>query len=127
MTPSEAREARDTRPLVCGHSPSPHSEISTGTAHTVDGREICFDCADREIREDMRTSEHASGYLKGKEITSWSGGLLARVTYRVTRRTGFHRSERVYFDAIDLDGKRWYGNSPGDGMYARLHARLTRR
>jgi hypothetical protein len=117
-----AREANDCRPLVCGHSPSAHCEISTGTAHTRDGREICFDCADKEQRDEMRTAEHYSGYLQDREIHTWSGGLLARVTSRVTRRVGFYGSSRVYFAAIDLNGKRWYGNSPGDGMYCRLHA-----
>ncbi len=122
MSREEIVEARDTRPLVCGHSPSPHCDISTGTAHTRDGREICFDCADKEQRADMRTAQHYTAYLTGDKITTWSGGLLARVTYRRTRRVGFHGSERVYFNAVDLDGKRWHGNSPGDGMYCRLHA-----
>jgi hypothetical protein len=117
-----ARIANDERPLVCGHSPSRHSEFTTGTAHTPDGREICWTCADKEQREAMKSADSVVLYLKDRELTTWSGGLMARVTSRVNRRNGFHRSVIVYFQAIDLDGKRWYGTSPGDGMYARLRA-----
>lgn len=73
----------------------------------------------------MQSAREFVGYLAsdGSTITTWSGGHLARVTRKATRKVGFHGSTRVYFDAIDDAGKAWYGNSPGPGMYARLHAR----
>lgn len=37
-------DTRDTK-LDCGHKPSPHGEHTTGTAHTTDGKVICWECA----------------------------------------------------------------------------------
>lgn len=114
--------------LDCGHEPT-QTEIGlgNGVARDTHDRTMCYACADAMIREDMRTSDRIVLYLRDRDLTSWSGGKLATVTARVTRRVGFHGSSRVYFDAIDLDGRHWHGNSPGDGMYARLHARKGNR
>lgn len=110
--------------LSCGHEPSPHSAHTTGTAKLPDGREVCWECADTFQREAMRTSVQVMAYLSGDgtAITTWSGGKLADVVCKNTRRVGFHRSTRVYFNAVDTAGKRWHGTSPGPGMYARLRA-----
>jgi len=72
----------------------------------------------------MRTGDQLCAYLNsdGTAIIIWSGGKLARVTYKVSRRVGFNGSTRVYLNAIDDTGKRWHGTSPGPDMYARLRA-----
>ena len=61
------------------------------------------------------------GYLDGdgRAIVTWPGGLLARVTSSRVSRHGFC-GELVHFRAVAIDGARWYGTSPGPGMYARL-------
>jgi hypothetical protein len=65
------------------------------------------------------------GYLKGARITNWTGLRLCDVTKRGGGRSGFpdvtgQRSQRVTFHASCIDGRRYVGTSPGDGMYARL-------
>lgn len=108
--------------LDCGHEPSPHSEYTTGTAHTSDNREICWDCSYAGELSAMRTAQHYGAYLSGNgsRLTTWPGQPLAVVTSLVERRVGFGGS-RFYFKATDLDGQHWHGTSPGPGMYARLH------
>lgn len=110
--------------LDCGHEPSPHSEPTTGTATLPDNRVVCWTCADAWHREQMRTLDTTGGYLSDRSITTWLGGLLARVTSRSERtmRVNGRRYKRVYFRAVDTNGRHWYGNSPGDGMYCRMRA-----
>jgi len=113
--------------LACGHRPSPHGEHTTGTCGLPDGREVCWTCGDAWQREQMRTSDTCFAYLAsdGQSVTSWSGGVLARVTQRTERKVGFHRTTRIYLHAVDTDGRKWHGTSPGPGMYVRLYATKT--
>ena len=51
---------------------------------------------------------------------------MLRVTYLRKGRSwnplAGHWGERYYFRAVDSDtGARYYGTSPGPGMYARVH------
>ena len=120
-----ARVANDERPLVCGHSPSPHGDLSTGTAiERSTGDEICWHCADERVRESMRTESRLSAYLTDDgRITTWSGGELARVVSNTKRRIGFGLNTfRHYICAVDSTGRRWHGTSPGPGMYCLLRA-----
>jgi hypothetical protein len=113
--------------LACGHQPSPHSEHTTGTAHTPKG-EVCWTCADAMQREDLRTSDRFSAYLSLSadkttlQLTTWSGGVLATVTAKwETSAGGFARRTTITrFRAVDSHGGRWFGSSPGVGMYARM-------
>ena len=116
------------KPLNCGHEPSPHGEHTTGTGHTADGRELCWECCNRDERDALRTAQHYSAYLTCTEggtyaLTTWPGGELAKVTaIWETSAGGFARGTTIYrFRAVDDDGQRWYGTSPGPGMYARMH------
>lgn len=114
-------------PLDCGHPPSTaHEECTTGYATTPDGKRICYSCADERTREQMRTSAEIVLYLSGNAVTTWTGGNMGRVTSRVPRALrvpgSYGKHTRIYLNVIDLDGKRWHGTSPGDGMYCRLHA-----
>ena len=111
---------------ACGHEPSPHAEHTTGTAHRPDGTEICWDCALAEERQAMRTVPAMFAYLSGdgQSVTTWTGGLLMRVTGAWTRPVGFgRRPSRTYLRARDVHGAEWYGTSPGRGMYARMKRR----
>ncbi len=112
--------------LSCGHNPSPHDEYTTGTAHTRDGREICCTCADSEQREDLKAEKHYDAYLSGdgKRLTTWTGGNLAKITdlWEVGNNMA---GTLLRFRAVDTHGNRWYGTSPGRGMYARMHKNKT--
>jgi len=120
------REARaNARILDCGHTPTvPHSPMTSGTAHTPDGREICCDCADRDQRERLKTATASVGYLnlKRRMITTWTGGHLATVT---AWWTIYHNKAGTLtcWRARDAEGREWYGRGSGDGMATRMHAR----
>jgi hypothetical protein len=117
----------DTRILDCGHAPSPHDEYTTGTAHTPDGREICWACALEQERAELLTIDRIVAYLStdGRTITTWPGGLLMSNVRIVNRQSRYTPSgggyEQVWLRATDVHGQRWYGTSPGPGMYVRLH------
>ena len=114
--------------LQCGHKPSPHGEHTTGTAHP-DGREICWDCADEWTRQETAKTlpgKHTPGlYLTESQgrlfLTTWSGGAVLDVTeWRYVSCGGFaSRVKRITFKALDSHFRRYYGTSPGIGMYAR--------
>ena len=118
--------------LSCGHGPSPHSPSTTGTATTEDGREICWSCADGEIRAAIERTAlgaplpvlYLTKSATGQAVlTTWSGGTMLHVTRRVTARVnafGPFRQTRVYLRAEDEHGARFYGTSPGFGMFARV-------
>ena len=109
-------------PVSCGHAPSPHSDFTTGTAHTRDGREICWTCADAEQVADLKRERAYVAYLSGdgRALTTWTGGKLADVTRLWDVFNNFAGTIKR-FRAVDVHGQRWYGTSPGAGMYARMH------
>jgi hypothetical protein len=120
--------------LSCGHEPTwtakgahaigtpgePDS-FTTGTAHTLDGFEICHVCAEREEEKRLQEYSTACAYLDstGKFVTSWTGGILASVRDLHKTRAGFSRS-RHYFQAKDNKGNLWSGSGEGPGMFCRL-------
>ncbi len=114
-------EITNERTLSCGHTPSPHSEHTTGTAHTHDGREICWACADREQVEGLRDrTKPAGGYLSsdGKTVTTWTGGKLGTVTSSTTihlaKYSWIHGKTMQAIRVRDIHGGMWYGRtSPG--------------
>ena len=110
----------DTRILHCGHTPSPHSSFSTGTAHTRDGREICWECALEEEKRDISKAQDWLCYLVGEKLTNWPGKELGVVTQRWTRRNNL-AGTLTHIRATLFDGSRWWGTSPGDNMYCRIH------
>ena len=93
----------------------------TGYAIARDCHFVCYDCADIRERADMATADRFAGYLAsdGRTVTTWTGGMLATVTSERTRRVGFGGC-RVYIRATDRDGRKWYGNGTGRGMFMRL-------
>lgn len=112
---------RDNRILDCGHKPSPHSDCTTGTAHTQDGREICWECSYQQELKAMSQSDRYSGYISedGKQITTWPGQTLATITYL---HTGNHNmaGKMTYFRAVAKDGSHWHGRGHGLGMLCHL-------
>lgn len=106
------------RILDCGHHPSPHSKFATGTAHTPDGREICWKCSNARERESLKTADRYFAYYTGEKITTWPGGTLARVTIHYPSRCFGHKV--VHFRARDVHGAMWYGTTLGEGMYCKM-------
>jgi len=110
----------EQRILVCGHKPSEHGPHTTGTAHTQDGREICWTCADAEQVASLKDRKPTGGYLSsdGTTITTWTGGELARVTWsrscKLTRQSWTHGKDYRTINARDVHGNYWTGRgSPG--------------
>lgn len=105
--------------LDCGHVPTVDAGVGTGYArHAVTNKTMCYGCADSQAAADMSAEDKYGAYLSGdgKNITTWSGGVLARVTYEGKARTGFHDSEITYLRARDANGATWYGRNGGRGM-----------
>ena len=114
--------ANDERVLDCGHKPSPHSEHTTGTGHTTDGREVCWNCSNSLEAAEFSKAQHYCAYLSddGKTITTWPGGVLAQVAQLWSVHNNM-AGEILRIRAVAADGSRWHGTSPGRGMYCRLH------
>lgn len=96
-------------------------------AHT--GKRICYPCADRDTRENMRVTDKVVAYVSadGRQVTTWTGGLLGN-TWNVrigNKRYGtFGPTSRVYVNVTDLYGGEWYGSGPHEnGQYVTLHRR----
>ncbi len=110
-----------TPTLDCGHTPSPHSPMTTGTARTQDGKEICYACADARQREDLKDrSRPFTAYVSsdGKTITTWTGGKLMdiRQSWRIplTRFSFTHGRTILHIRARDVHGGDWFGRgNPG--------------
>jgi hypothetical protein len=88
-----------------------------------DGAPICYDCCHKHDLQDMRNGQAIVAYLSsdGRHITNWPGDTLATVTSE-TKRTlyGCCKSERTFIRARDANGRHWYGQGPGRGMYCRI-------
>ena len=72
------------------------------------------------------------GYLKGNKVTNWTGLRICTVTSRKSARQGWigyssRRPERVHVQATCVDGRKYVGSGPGDGMYVRLRPKKGRR
>lgn len=114
--------------LDCGHSESPHSDITRGYAVRPNGQRICYGCAEARDKANLLTETRYGAYLhkvRGAEhtLTGWPGWTLARVTALwETQIGGFMGRQTIWrFKAVDVHGQHWYGTSPGPGMYARMH------
>jgi hypothetical protein len=121
----------------CGHAPAPTfyragsrvtvgAEVITMTGAEImfpgygtlpDGRRVCVDCAEETERGDMRTARRFTAYLSsdGRNVTTWTGGVLARVT-RMTRN-----DRQTFIRARDSYGQSWAGIGPAEsGTYVSL-------
>lgn len=114
----------DAKILDCGHQRAVTDGIGAGYATDANtGKTMCYPCADsRQAAEMSAAPEKFVAYVDcdGKNITTWSGGVLARVTYHTTSRTGWYRSQIHYWGARDADGRYWYGRNGGPGMVIQL-------
>lgn len=121
-TSEQARSAKHEEGVsfrcACCHSVKPvQSNGGTGYAVTPQGELICYDCADVRQREDLKDrSKPFVAYVDsaGKLITTWTGGVLARITQswpcQLTRRSNWHDSKSYKcIRATDVHGGKWFG------------------
>lgn len=103
----------DRRVLDCGHTPSPHGNITTGYGTTRDGRRECYDCCAARERAAMIATGRATLYLTGDAVTDWPGKLRFPVGHV---RKGRHNMARVRYDFrfSGPDGATWSGVQYGD-------------
>jgi len=100
--------------LDCGHAPTP-TGIGTGTAHTPEGKTMCYACAARAEVAAFAKASVFTGYVsasKPGQFTTWTGEVLAKVTSshlsdRWTPTGGQYRMR--YITAIAPDGSTWHG------------------
>lgn len=136
----DTRKISDGDRLDCGHvynapeSLKRHGFGATGYAiRCIPGRPdfyLCGDCANAAEIKDLQTSDRFMGYLTALpgtppsySLNTWLGAKLATVTHfsMSRRRYGFGTPYTLYyFRATDVHGGKWYGTSPGPGMYARM-------
>lgn len=104
--------------LDCGHAPTPDG-IAAGYATLIDGRRVCYPCADDAQRRQVAQGNRFVGYLASdsRTVTTWTGGELARV--RQTKPAG---ADAVSVWARTPDGRSWYGRGSGPGMVLSLRA-----
>lgn len=111
-----------SKQLDCGHA-----DDWNGSGCQRDGKSLCKLCGDAAALADfLASSEKQFGYVSSdlQRVTSWGGGVLARITGRGSVRKlytpsgGFYESQSIR--AIDALGREWKGRGPGAGMYVRL-------
>src|SRR5690606_2422420 len=98
-------------------------KVPLTTGRAVDretGRTMCYSCADSEqaalVADSTTTEFHAYVSSDGKNITTWTGGVLARATARGFSPYGvFGQSPLYYWSAKAVDGKVWRGKNGGPG------------
>ncbi len=93
----------------------------TGYAVIPDGSLICYDCAD--VREKQELKDRSRPFLAyvssdGNHITTWTGGVLARITQsnpcQLTRQSWTHGKSYSSIRCTDVHGGNWFGRgSPG--------------
>ena len=113
--------------LDCGHASKPEG-IAAGYARTEDGKKICYDCASKPDIEAVERGEEVFAYVSsdGKQITTWPGNPLMRVTYNGTARTGFYGSTIHYIRAVAPNGREYYGKNGGNGMWIKMKPRKVK-
>src|SRR5688500_16004336 len=95
--------------------PVPASGGASGYARTREGLHLCYACADAQQREELKDrSKPFFAYVSsdGKNITTWTGGVLMRITQswpcKLTRQSWTHsQSSYKSIRATDMHGGKW--------------------
>lgn len=81
---------------------------------------MCYSCADEfeRKRSNMADTRQFVAYISGdaRNVTTWTGGQIMKITQHGMSRSGFHGSEIHYWRAVDDGGRQWYGRNGGPGM-----------
>lgn len=92
--------------------------FTSGTAHTSDGRVLCYTCAEAEELAAFHEAATYGAYLSsdGRTVTTWTGATLAQVTSNTDADNGWHGSTITHIRAVDSTGAHWFGKGGGEGM-----------
>lgn len=112
------------KPICCDCGKAIDAPNSCGTGYAVlpDGKPVCYSCADKRQREELKDrSGPFTAYLSGdgQRITTWTGGELMRITSSrpcKPTRDSFTHDVKSYRSvrARDVHGNDWSGRgSPG--------------
>lgn len=93
---------------------------SCGTGYArVDGNQLCcYACTDARQREEMRKRPARFGaYISrnGRNLTTWSGGILGNVVNESHHRNNWGAWIHCY-TIRDVHGKYWHGRNAGPNM-----------
>lgn len=115
--------------LDCGHAPTAtDSKLTNGIASDAEGKTYCYGCASKPDIEAVERGEEVFAYISsdGKEVTTWPGIKLMKVTYNGTARTGFYGSTIHYIRAVAPNGREYYGKNGGNGMWIKMKPRKVK-
>lgn len=118
-------------PLACGHVAQP-TELTPGHARWTDARHApdtgalmpagapcCYACTDRLARQDAETAPAILAYdTGGRDVLTWSGGILARVLSRSTYRNGLTGSRMTALRVRTAGGRILSGRYGSDWSQA---------
>lgn len=101
----------------CGHTYTPPGPAGGAAGYAKDpetGRTMCYPCADKLQREEMRTGTITGGYVNEtrRQVTTWTGGDLMRITgisYSTKRYGSMGWWRMRYITAVTEDGRVWHG------------------
>lgn len=105
--------------LDCGHTPSDHSEISTGYGEDSQGRKFCYEDAGIQDLNTMFEEGRITLYVTKEDgqyfVTNWPGSLKFKAQGQTRNNAGGFGSQRtdVWFD---FDGSQWHGVNRGDSQ-----------
>lgn len=116
--------------LDCGHPATPRG-IAAGYATTADGRTACYGCADSAQAAAIETAAAITLYDSGPTprtapmgadwlgaVTTWTGGVLARVIGRSTYRNGLTGTRMTALTVRTAGGRILHGRYGSDWSQA---------
>lgn len=116
--------------LDCGHPATP-ADHAPGYATTADGRAMCYPCADSAQAVEVETADAITLYDSGPTprtapmladwngtVTTWTGGVLARVIARSTYRNGLTGSRMTALTVRTAGGRVLHGRYGSDWSQA---------
>lgn len=105
--------------------------FSSGIAHHPDGRTLCYPCADSAQAVEIETADAMTLYDSGPTprtepmgrdwngtVTTWTGGVLARVIRRSTYRNGLTGSRMTALTVRTAGGRILHGRYGSDRSQA---------
>jgi hypothetical protein len=128
MNTAQANAGLPHEYLDCGHSPTPHSEHTTGYGRDAQGKKHCYACCAEQDKAQMRAEGKINLYLVQNKthctwpthkFTNWPGSLeFPAHGVKVAKRGGGFGCQRT--DAwFIFEGYWWHTVNRGDSQIAR--------
>lgn len=126
----------DTQPtlLDCGHTESPHSDITSGFGLDKDGKKHCYTCCAEWDKAQMRKDGRISLYLVFKPlehepkelrpwVVNWPASLKIPVSGLSISKHNWNLKRRDFW--FWFEGVRWHGYQIGEHTQI-AHCRKTK-